>query len=74
MATAPALAARWPLVARAREREVAALAARGGTSREIARQLHLSTRTVDNHLQNAFHKLGVTRRADLERALANQAL
>jgi DNA-binding CsgD family transcriptional regulator len=55
-----------------REREVATLAARGGSSREIALQLHLSTRTVDNHLQNAFHKLGVTRRADLEKALTDQ--
>ncbi|OLB64808.1 MAG: hypothetical protein AUI10_09500 [Actinobacteria bacterium 13_2_20CM_2_72_6] len=55
-----------------REREVAALAARGGSSRDIALQLHLSTRTVDNHLQNAFSKLGVTRRTDLEKALTDQ--
>ena len=52
---------------------MAALAARGGSSREIAVQLHLSTRTVDNHLQNAFRKLGVTRRTELEKALTDHA-
>jgi DNA-binding CsgD family transcriptional regulator len=30
----------------------------------------LSVRTVDNHLQNAYRKLGVTRRQDLSRALS----
>jgi len=35
----------------ARELEVAMLAARGLTSQEIARQLVLSARTVDHHLQ-----------------------
>jgi DNA-binding CsgD family transcriptional regulator len=53
-----------------REREVAALAVQGCSSREIAAQLHLSVRTVDNHLQNAYAKLGVSRRNDLAAALA----
>ena len=44
----------------AREREIALLAARGASSREIADRLVLSVRTVDNHLQNAYRKLGVT--------------
>jgi DNA-binding CsgD family transcriptional regulator len=52
-----------------REREVAVLAARGRTSREIAAELHVSVRTVDNHLQNAYTKLGVSRRNDLATAL-----
>jgi DNA-binding CsgD family transcriptional regulator len=52
-----------------REREVAVLASRGETSKEIAGRLHLSIRTVDNHLQNAYAKLGVSRRADLAAAL-----
>ena len=34
----------------------------------------LSVRTVDNHLQNAFRKLGVTRRQDLQRVLGGTPL
>jgi DNA-binding CsgD family transcriptional regulator len=53
-----------------REREIATLAAQGLTSRQIAEQLSLSTRTIDNHLQNAFGKLGVTGRHELDAALS----
>ena len=52
-----------------REREVAMLAAGGLTSKDIAERLHLSVRTVDNHLQRAFTKLGVTGRTALAQAL-----
>ena len=52
-----------------REREVAALAAAGASSREIAARLVLSVRTVDNHLQNVYGKLGVTSRDELARVL-----
>ncbi|HEY2308428.1 MAG TPA: LuxR family transcriptional regulator [Streptosporangiaceae bacterium] len=52
-----------------REREVAGLAAAGASSREIAAKLVLSVRTVDNHLQNAYSKLGVTSREELARVL-----
>jgi DNA-binding CsgD family transcriptional regulator len=52
-----------------REREIALLAAGGATSREVAERLVISVRTVDNHLQNAYRKLGVSRRQDLSRAL-----
>ena len=52
-----------------REREVAAMAATGASNREIATKLVLSVRTVDNHLQNAYGKLGVTSREDLAQAL-----
>ncbi|MCU1359481.1 MAG: HTH-type transcriptional regulator malT, partial [Ilumatobacteraceae bacterium] len=48
-----------------REREIATLAARGLTSRAIAEQLVVSTRTVENHLQRVYMKLGVTGRAEL---------
>ena len=48
-----------------REREIALLAAEGRTSREIADQLYLSVRTVDNHLQRAYTKLGVAGRNQL---------
>jgi DNA-binding NarL/FixJ family response regulator len=52
-----------------REREVATLAARGLTNREIAEQLSLSPRTVENHLQHAVDKLGITARRVLDTAL-----
>jgi DNA-binding CsgD family transcriptional regulator len=52
-----------------REREVAGMAAAGASSREIAAKLVLSVRTVDNHLQNAYSKLGVTSREELARVL-----
>jgi DNA-binding CsgD family transcriptional regulator len=48
-----------------REREIALLAASGLSSRQIAERLVVSVRTVDNHLQRAYRKLGVTRRGDL---------
>jgi DNA-binding CsgD family transcriptional regulator len=52
-----------------REREVARLAAAGLPSKEIAARLFLSLRTVNNHLQRVYVKLGVSSRADLARAL-----
>ncbi len=57
----------------AREREVAELAARGLPSKIIARELGLSVRTVSNHLQHAFVKLGVSTRAELPDALQRAA-
>ncbi|WP_455358284.1 ATP-binding protein [Streptomyces sp. SYSU K21746] len=48
-----------------REREVAALAAAGGTNREIAEALFLSPRTVEEHLAHALRKLGVASREAL---------
>lgn len=53
----------------ARELEIALLAASGATSKEIAAKLYLSIRTVDNHLQHAYTKLGVASRADLAERL-----
>jgi DNA-binding CsgD family transcriptional regulator len=53
-----------------REREIANLAARGRTSKEVAADLVLSVRTVDNHLANVYAKLGVPGRAELAGALA----
>ena len=54
-----------------REREIAVMAAAGASSREIADRLVLSVRTVDNHLQNAYSKLGVTSRSELARVLGS---
>ena len=48
-----------------REIEVAALAAAGMANKEIACRLSVSVRTVENHLQRVYEKLGVARRADL---------
>ncbi|WP_433087433.1 LuxR C-terminal-related transcriptional regulator [Dactylosporangium sp. CA-052675] len=52
-----------------REREIAVLAAKGHPSRTIAEQLYLSVRTVNNHLQSAYTKLGVSNRGELAAAL-----
>lgn len=52
-----------------REREIAFLVAQGRSSKEIAEALVLSVRTVDNHLQRVFTKLGVSSRADVKAAL-----
>jgi DNA-binding CsgD family transcriptional regulator len=53
----------------AREREIALLVAQGRSSKEVAAALVLSVRTVDNHLQRIFAKLGVTSRAQLRTAM-----
>jgi DNA-binding CsgD family transcriptional regulator len=54
-----------------REREIASLAAAGVTSKAIAQALTLSVRTVDNHLQRAYTKLGVTTRRELADVLTS---
>ncbi|HET9930286.1 MAG TPA: alpha/beta fold hydrolase [Polyangiaceae bacterium] len=47
------------------ERRVVGLAQRGLTNTEIATQLDLSSRTVENHLTRAYGKLGVRSRTEL---------
>ncbi len=54
-----------------REREIVILAAAGMASKDIAERLYLSVRTVNNHLQHAYTKLGVSGRADLAQALGS---
>jgi DNA-binding NarL/FixJ family response regulator len=39
------------------------------TNPEIASELFLSQKTVETHLRNIFHKLDVTARVDLARAV-----
>jgi DNA-binding CsgD family transcriptional regulator len=48
-----------------RELEVARLAARGLTRADIASRLFLSARTVANHLNHIYGKLGLSNRGDL---------
>ena len=55
----------------AREREIAMLAAAGIASKDIAERLHLSVPTVNNHLQHAYTKLGLSGRTGLAQALGN---
>lgn len=48
-----------------RQREVVDLVVRGLTNREIARQLFISERTADSHLEQIRNKLGVSSRAQI---------
>jgi DNA-binding NarL/FixJ family response regulator len=56
-----------------REREIADFARRGETAKEIAARLFLSVRTVNNHLQSVYAKLGISGRSELARALGETA-
>lgn len=53
----------------AREHEIASLAAGGLSNRQIADQLIVSERTVENHLYRVFIKLGISSRDELAAAL-----
>ncbi|MCF6745916.1 helix-turn-helix transcriptional regulator [Blastococcus sp. KM273128] len=65
-ARTPALAvAVRPLPLTTREREIAALAARGMSNKQIAARLTVSVRTVEGHLYRAGRKLGVSERTAL---------
>jgi DNA-binding NarL/FixJ family response regulator len=55
----------------AREHEIVRLVARGQTDKEIAATLHVSKRTVQNHLANVRQKTGLHRRAQLARWATN---
>jgi DNA-binding CsgD family transcriptional regulator len=65
-ARTPALArAARPLPLTTREREIAGLAARGLSNKDIAERLTVSVRTVEGHLYRAGLKLGVSERSAL---------
>jgi DNA-binding CsgD family transcriptional regulator len=51
------------------ERRIAELAASGGTNREIAQELFVTPKTVENHLTRVYAKLGVGSREALATAL-----
>ena len=52
-----------------REREIADLVALGRTNKEIAAELFLSEKTIENHMTRLFAKLGVSRRAEVAKAV-----
>ncbi|GAA1015985.1 LuxR family transcriptional regulator [Acrocarpospora pleiomorpha] len=52
------------------ERRVVDLAAAGRTNRDIAQELYVTPGTVEVHLSNAYRKLGIRSRSELERVLA----
>ncbi|TWP46102.1 AAA family ATPase [Lentzea tibetensis] len=54
----------------ASERRVADLAALGRANREIAQELFVTPKTVENHLGRIYTKLGISGRRDLARVLA----
>ena len=53
----------------AQETNIARMAARGMTNREIGQQMLLSHRTIGSHLYRIFPKLGVASRNELAEAL-----
>jgi DNA-binding NarL/FixJ family response regulator len=62
-----------PLIGQ-REHEVLRLVCDGCTDREIAQQLYISPRTVQNHLTRLREKTGLRRRAELTRWAMEHAL
>ena len=52
------------------ELQIAQLAARGLSNREIGQRLYLSHRTISTHLYRVFPKLGISSRGELAAALA----
>ncbi|KOX15029.1 hypothetical protein ADK66_00300 [Micromonospora sp. NRRL B-16802] len=65
-------ARRPPIALTAQELEIADLAASGLTNKQIAERLYISHRTVSAHLHRIYPKLGITARAGLRDALAEQ--
>ena len=54
-----------------RELDIVRMVVAGQSSKEVAAGLFLSVRTVDNHLQRVYAKLGVSSRQDLAAVLEN---
>ncbi len=56
-----------------RQRDMVSLLSAGATNRQIAAQLFLSERTVAEHLENAYRRLGVTNRTTAATELRRSA-
>lgn len=54
------------------EFQVAQYVARGLSNREVATAMFLSVKTIEYHLGNTFHKLGIRRRSQLTMLVAQQ--
>jgi DNA-binding NarL/FixJ family response regulator len=52
----------WPAGLTSREAEILALMARGTSNRGLAEQLHISEKTVRNHLEHIYSKAEVSNR------------
>jgi len=57
-----------------REREIAAMIARGLTNREIAAKLYVGERTVESHVRNALQKFGFVSRSQIAAWASEQGL
>lgn len=57
-----------------REREVLRYIARGYTYKEIARELHISAKTVETHVSAVLRKLQLTNRYQLSRWASDRRL
>jgi DNA-binding CsgD family transcriptional regulator len=55
-----------------REHEIALQAAAGNLSKDIAATMRVSVRTINNHLNNVYKKLGITNRRELSKVLARE--
>ena len=56
------------------ERRAAERAAAGLSNKEISVELHVSVKTVESNLSNAYRKLGIRSRSQLAGRLASAAL
>jgi DNA-binding NarL/FixJ family response regulator len=57
-----------------RETEVLRLVAKGLTSKQVAERLHVSHRTVENHVQNTLTKLQLHNRVELTRYAVDKGI
>jgi DNA-binding NarL/FixJ family response regulator len=74
IADAPTDASSYPAGLSAREVGVLRLVAQGLTNSQVAEQLYLSPRTVEQHLRSIYNKLGVSTRAAATRFAVSRGL